>query len=104
MLLACVPTSASSVPSQPPSATPADTVRDCPGNRKLGDTGVYYGDLSVRNMTCGLGRNLLRRATLSDSGTPRIPGYRCRLIGTYPDGGIYRCTRKSRALRFEAGG
>lgn len=85
------------------SATAADIVHSCPGNRKLGDTGVYYGGLSVRNMSCRRGRELLRDATLRNGGV-RVPGYKCRQIGTYGDGGIYRCTHKRYALRFSAGG
>jgi hypothetical protein len=84
-------------------ATSSDTVASCPGNRELGNTGVYYGDLSVRNLSCRQGRRLLRTATLRSGGV-RIRGYKCRLIGTYGDGGIYRCTRKHYALRFSAGG
>lgn len=34
----------------------------------------------------------------------RVPRFRCRLIGTYSDGGIYRCKRRNNALRFMAGG
>ena len=87
-----------------PRANAADTVVSCPGNRRLGTTFVYYGDLSVRNMSCRRGRRLLRAARLTRSGGVRIERYRCRLIGTYGDGGIFRCVRGRYALRFKAGG
>jgi hypothetical protein len=85
------------------SAHAADTVRSCPGNRPLGNTGVWYGDLSVRNMSCRRGRRVLRRARLRN-GRILVSGWRCRLIGYYRDGGIFRCTRDRRAMRFSAGG
>ena len=81
----------------------ADVVRDCSGNRKLGRTGVYYGDLSVRNISCRGAYRRLRSARLGSSGVV-VPGWSCRQIGTYGDGGIYRCTRSRYAMRFSAGG
>lgn len=105
MLLAGMLLAGSVAAAEPPSlpGTAADAVRTCPGNRELGDTGVYYGNLSVRNISCRQGRRLLQDASLRNGGI-RIRRYRCRLIGTYGDGGIYRCTRKHHALRFSAGG
>ena len=82
-------------------AAAADTVRSCVGNRPLGDTGMWYGDLSVRNIRCWRGHRLLRSADYD--GDMRIAGWRCSLIGT-SDGGIFRCTRGDRAIRFSAGG
>lgn len=87
-----------------PAGAAADTVVDCAGNRPLADTGIWYGDLSVRNMSCRRGRRLLSQASLTSRGGVRVPRYRCRLIGHYGDGGIFRCTRMQYALRFSAGG
>ena len=69
----------------------------------FGSTGASYGDVSVRNVTCRTAIRLLDRGRLVD-GRVRVRGYRCRLIGTYGDGGIYRCTAGGRAIRFSAGG
>jgi hypothetical protein len=101
VLLAGVQAAAAAAPSRVSAA--ADTVRDCPGNRRLGHTIVYYGDLSVRNMACASGRRALRRARLRNGGVA-VPGWSCRMIGTYSDGGIFRCTRGGKAMRFKAGG
>ena len=81
----------------------ADVVRSCQGNHRLGNTGVWYGDLSVRNMTCRRGRRFVHGARLSNGGVV-VAGWSCRLIGYYGDGGIFRCTRDRRAMRFSAGG
>jgi len=77
-------------------------VRDCPGNARFG--AAFYGDLSVRNMGCRRGRRLVRSGYLTGSGGVRIPRYRCRRIGFYQDGAIYRCTRSRYALRLSVGG
>jgi hypothetical protein len=87
-----------------PSAYAADVVRSCPGNHRLPNTPVWYGDLSVRNMTCRRGRQSLHGARLTNSGHVGVAGWSCRLIGHYYDGGIFRCTRARRAMRFSAGG
>lgn len=89
----------------PASAGAADVVRDCPQGegRMFGNTGAYYGDLSVRNITCATGLRLMRTGRFVN-GKARIRGYRCSTIGTYGDGGIFRCTAGRRALRFKAGG
>jgi hypothetical protein len=59
--------------------------------------------LSVRNLGCRRGHRLLRDAGYASMNV-QIRGWRCRLIGYYADGGIYRCTRRDRAIRFSAGG
>lgn len=82
----------------------ADTVVTCGGNHPLANTGVWYGDMSVRNMSCRRGRRLLAKGSLTRRGRIRIPRYDCKLIGYYGDGGNYRCTRGRYALRFSAGG
>lgn len=102
LLVAAVIVSLSGVGGFPDRAH-ADVVKDCAGNRPLGQTGAWYGDLSVRNMTCRRAHRLLRTARLVD-GNVRVRRFSCRLIGTYGDGGIYRCTRGGKAMRFSAGG
>ena len=54
-----------------PSALGA--VRDCSGNRPLGQTGAWYGDLSVRNLSCHRAQRALRGAWLSRGGV-RVQG------------------------------
>lgn len=89
--VACVPAS-------------ADTVRSCPGNHPLGGSGpIWYGDLSVRNLSCSTGHSLLRRASYRYP-LPVVAGFTCRQVGTYGDGAIYRCVSEARAIRFSAGG
>ncbi len=85
------------------ATTSADTVRSCSGNYPLGSTALWYGDLSVRNVTCRKGKRLLRSADYR-GGNVRIRNWRCSLIGYYGDGGIYRCTNGGKAIRFSAGG
>jgi hypothetical protein len=85
-----------------PSLASAADVRDCPGSGRF-DV-AYYGSLSVRNMTCRRGRRLLSTGYLTRRGAARIPRYRCRRIGSYGDGAIYRCTRSIYALRVSIGG
>jgi len=84
-----------------PSALGA--VRDCPGNRPLGQTGAWYGDMSVRNLSCHRARRALRGSWFSRGGM-RVRGWSCYQIGTYGDGAIFRFFRGSRAMRFSAGG
>jgi len=84
-----------------PSALAA--VRDCPGNRPLAQTGAWYGDMSVRNLSCHRARGALRGAWFSQGGV-RVRGWSCYQIGTYSDGAIFLCVRGSRAVRFSAGG
>ena len=91
--------------ANPRGALANDVVRDCPQaeGRKFGNTGAYYGDLSVRNISCRTGMRVLRTGRFVN-GKARLRGYRCSMIGTYSDGGIFRCTAGNRALRFSAGG
>ena len=86
------------------AARSADVVKDCSGNRPYGNTGAWYGDLSVRNITCRSARTLLRSARFTRRGKARVRGFSCSQIGTYGDGGIFRCTRGGKAMRFSAGG
>jgi hypothetical protein len=45
------------------AAPPAlGAVRDCSGNRPLGQTGAWYGDMSVRNLSCHRAQRALRGA------------------------------------------
>ena len=78
-------------------------VRDCPGNRPLARTGAWYGDLSVRNMSCRRARRALGTARFRGRRIV-IRGWSCKTIGYYQDGGIFRCTQYSDAMRFSAGG
>jgi hypothetical protein len=78
-------------------------VRDCSGNRPLGQTGAWYGDMSVRNLSCHRAQRALRGAWFSQGGV-RVRGWSCYQIGTYGDGVIFRCVRGSKAMRFSAGG
>lgn len=89
----------------PSGAAAADVVKDCPQaeGRAFGKTGAYYGDLSVRNISCRTGMKSLQTARFTDRNV-RVRGYACTQIGTYQDGGIFRCTAGRRALRFSAGG
>ena len=94
-----------SVPSAYAATAQGSVVRSCSGNYPLGSTGAWYGDLSVRNMRCRRAHRILSGHRI---GTTRhsllIPGWRCPVIGYYGDGGIFRCTRPGRAMRFSAGG
>ena len=78
-------------------------VHDCSSNRPLGQTGAWYGDMSVRNLSCYRGQRALRGAWFSQGGV-RVRGWSCYQLGTYGDGGIFRCVRGSSAMRFAAGG
>jgi len=78
-------------------------VRSCPGNHPFGNTGMWYGDMSARNMTCAAARRLLARGSYRHP-VAVVPGFSCKHIGNYGDGGIFRCVSGRRAIRFSAGG
>jgi hypothetical protein len=101
-LIIILPAAAPAVPG-PDVAAASDTVHSFSGSSALGRTGAYSGALSVRNMTCRSGRRLQRTARFRGENVA-LRGWSGRLIGFYGDGGRYRCTRASRALRPEAGG
>ncbi len=102
-LLSLIPGTATGTKGEP-MARSADVVRSCSGNYRFGDTDIWYGDLSVRNMTCRRGKIIIKRNGYLKHGKAKVAGWRCRLIGYYGDGGIYRCTRGDTAMRFSAGG
>jgi hypothetical protein len=64
----------------------------------------YVGDVSVRNTSCRRASALLQTTAYFTSHGVRMRGWRCSSIGTYEDGGIFRCTRGRMAIRFSAGG
>lgn len=66
-----------------------------------GDYPVY--DMTVRNMACGTAKRAVKRGDFSANGF-KTRGWRCRQIGTYQEGGLYRCTAGRRAFRWTSGG
>jgi len=87
-------------------ASAADRVKSCPGLEGKETKAIgSIGDVSVRNMTCDRARVALQTtAYLDRRGKMRVYGYACSQIGTYGDGGIFRCTKGKTAVRFSAGG
>ena len=88
------------------AADPASAaVRPCPGLDGTETKAVgYLGDVSVRNTTCRRASVLLQTAAYYSGRSVRLRGWRCTTVGTYADGGVFRCTRTGMAIRFSAGG
>jgi len=80
-------------------------VHSCPGlDGAETKAAGFVGDVSVRNTSCRRASVLLQTAAYYDAGGMHIRGWQCATIGSYSDGGIFRCTRGNAAIRFSAGG
>jgi hypothetical protein len=79
-------------------------VHSCPGLDRAETAAGCVGNVSVRNISCRHASVLLQTAAYYDAGGMHVRGWRCATIGSYSDGGIFRCARGGAAIRFSAGG
>jgi hypothetical protein len=91
---------AAALAAAPAPARVQDRVVDC-------HAWAHYPNVlisSARNMTCRRARRDMRRYRGSISRRFRTPGgFRCRQVSGVPEGGQWRCVKRSRAYRFEFG-
>jgi hypothetical protein len=96
----------SSVAGARPTATAAEVCSTGSVTIPLEGGGfVYGGPTRTNGISCRTALRKLRRAKLTYGGRDvRLRGWACRLYGYYGDGGKYRCQRRGRSFRFNAGG
>jgi hypothetical protein len=77
-----------------------------PGAKKCrGDVeaGVIGFDIRVRNGSCVTAKRTVRKARFRPNGGVSVKGWRCRQVGSYYEGGYYRCNRHRTTIQFGFG-
>lgn len=76
--------------------------RRCPGQVAMEN--LIGFDVRVRNAACSTAKQAVRKARFRvDPDRMTIKGWRCRSVGSYYDGGYYRCNRHRTTIQFGAG-
>jgi len=63
--------------------------------------GGAVGNLRAKRTSCKVAR---RVSSVVYSDRPTYLGFRCRVVGSYGDGGIWRCVNGAKVIRFKKGG
>ncbi len=74
--------------------------RRCPG--EVNAAGGIGFDIRVRHGSCRVAKRAIRRSRYKRDRLVS-PGWRCRSVGGYYDGGFFRCNRHRTTIQFGAG-